>query len=65
MKNIVIFILILLFVLVSIPLSYSGTSHGVVGKVLDSCDGTRANGAKVTFYILTRPDDKLYDVVGP
>ncbi|MEM4647927.1 MAG: hypothetical protein QXO12_01285 [Candidatus Pacearchaeota archaeon] len=65
MKNIVIFILILFFVLVSIPLSYSGTSHGVVGKVLDSCDGTRANGAKVTFYILTRPDDKLYDVVGP
>jgi len=54
-----------LFLIFCINFSNAGTTHGVLGKVLDACDGTKADGANVTFYILTRPNEILYDVVGP
>ncbi len=58
-------IIIFLFSIFLINFSKAGTTHGVLGKVLDACDGTKANGANVSFYILTRENEKLYDVVGP
>jgi hypothetical protein len=59
------FFLFFLVFLFLINFSYSGTTHGVLGKVLDACDGTKADGANVAFYIENRPNEILYDVVGP
>lgn len=41
----------------------AGSSHGVIGQVLDSYDGTSADGSDVTAYIATRPTETLTTTV--
>lgn len=66
MKLFFIFLFLIYFIfLLSLAIVKANTSHGVLGMVLDSCDGTKANGANVTFYITARPDEVLHDTVGP
>ena len=66
MKSAKLFLTVVLVLIACMANSaYAADPHTVYGECMDADDGTPANGAEVTVYIESRPNNTLNDIVGP